>query len=198
MKIFDFDKEAYEKYVPGHSYFMSRKISIIKKSIRNKNLICLDIGCGSGEIESLLHDNFKEIVGIDSAKNKIKGAKNRKLTNCKFKINKGIKLNFKKNSFDVVLIINVLHHIKHEEHKMLLKGVKRVLKDKGQCLIFEHNPLNPLVWLRFYYFSKIDKGCKMLNPFLLKENLKTIGFRSKLKFIYSEGCGEYYIQSKVM
>ena len=67
------------------------------------------------------------------------------------------------NSFDIVLMINVLHHVDYRDRTKLLKEVKRVLKYKGISLIFEHNPFNPLVWYRFYYVSKIDKRCQVVS-----------------------------------
>ena len=47
-------------------------------------------------------------------------------------------------TFDVALAACVFHHIPHAEHGALLGELRRVLKDDGMLLVFEHNPLNPL------------------------------------------------------
>lgn len=195
MKSFDFNEEKFETYVPLHDYFLKRKAHVIKKIVKNKRLKCLDIGCGSGEMAKLVHSNFMKFIGVDTARNQIKKSNSLKLPNCEFKMNKGTQLDFMDNCFDIVLITNVLHHIDHRDHIYLIKEVKRILKNKGEGLIFEHNPFNPLIWFRFYYVSKIDKGCKMINPFGLKRKLNKLGFKAKLRFLFSEGFGEYYIHA---
>ena len=93
---FDFDKEQFENSVPMHGYFMCRKAISIKNNTR-KNLTCLDIGCGSGEMELLIHDHFKKIVGIDPTPNQIEIANSHGLVNCDFKMGTGTKLDIKLN-----------------------------------------------------------------------------------------------------
>ena len=159
---FDFDKEQFENSVPMHGYFMCRKAISIKNNTR-KNLTCLDIGCGSGEMELLIHDHFKKIVGIDPTPNQIEIANSHGLVNCDFKMGTGTKLDIKDNAFDVVLIINVMHHIDSGDHLDFLKEVYRVLQPEGKFFVYEHNPLHPLVYLRFYYLSEVDKGAALSN-----------------------------------
>lgn len=197
MESFDFNEKKFETHVPFHNYFLKRKAHVIKRIVENKKLNCLDIGCGSGEMEKLIYRDFKKITGIDTSKNRIREANSIRLSNCEFKTNEGVEVDFKDNSFDIVLIINVLHHIEYKDRNKFLKEVKRVLKYKGISLFFEHNPINPLVWYRFYNVSKIDKGCQMVNPLKLKRKLNELGFKSKLRFMYSEGFGEYYIHARV-
>lgn len=197
MESFDFNEEKFETHVPFHNYFLKRKAHVINRIVENKELNCLDIGCGSGEMEKLIYRDFKKITGIDTSKDRIKEANSIRLFNCEFKTNVGTEVDFKDNSFDIVLMINVLHHVDYRDRTKLLKEVKRVLKYKGISLIFEHNPFNPLVWYRFYYVSKIDKRCQMVNPLKLKRKLNELGFKSKLRFMYSEGFGEYYIHARI-
>jgi len=195
MKPFKFNEEKIGTHVPFHDYFLKRKVKIIKRILTNKKLNCLDIGCNTGEIEKHICGDFNTIIGIDTAKTCIEEANSMKLVNCEFKITVGTRLDFMDKSFDIVLITNVLHHIDYRDHLKLLIEMKRVLKYKGECLIFEHNPFNPFIWLRFYFVSKIDKGRKMINPLTLKRKLAELGFKSKLGFILSEGFGEYYIHA---
>jgi len=196
MKRFDFDRESFEKEIPMHDYFMKRKASSIKKKVP-RGLTCLDIGCGSGEMEFLLKDHFKKIIGLDPTPNQIKIAKKRGLKNCDFEVGTAVKLKSRDNSFDVVIIINVMHHIEEKEHVKVLKEAYRVLKKKGRLLVYEHNPLHPLIWIRFYYFSKIDKGERMINPFKMRNMFKKAGFKkTRFNFLISECLGEYYVVGK--
>ena len=56
----------------------------------------------------------------------------------------GKRIPFADGTFDVALASCVFHHIPHAEHGALLGELRRVLKDDGMLLVFEHNPLNPL------------------------------------------------------
>ena len=46
--------------------------------------------------------------------------------------------------YDVIVIANVLHHVRPAERRELLQDVAGRLRAGGKLLIFEHNPLNPL------------------------------------------------------
>ncbi|HVY66603.1 MAG TPA: class I SAM-dependent methyltransferase [Gammaproteobacteria bacterium] len=56
----------------------------------------------------------------------------------------GKRIPYADRTFDVALASCVFHHIPHDEHVALLAEIRRVLKDDGLLLVFEHNPLNPL------------------------------------------------------
>ncbi|MFC1801170.1 class I SAM-dependent methyltransferase [Nanoarchaeota archaeon] len=201
MDKFDFNKKKFENYVVAHSYFMKRKSISIKRLLKNckyRGGIGLDIGCGSGEMERLIFKNFKNLIGVDPALNQIKKATAKKIPNCKFLVGDSITNNFPSKFFDLVIIVNVLHHINNKSNQInLIKNCHRILKDNGTMLIYEHNPLNPLVWLKFYYYSKVDQGCTMIDPFTIKKTNKRLGFsKNKLSFLFSEGFGEYVLISK--
>lgn len=46
--------------------------------------------------------------------------------------------------YDVIVIANVLHHVRPEERGELIRKVAARLRAGGKLVIFEHNPLNPL------------------------------------------------------
>lgn len=198
-KEFDFDNKKFERYIKGHSYFMKRKSISIKKLLKKyKKGVGLDLGCGSGEMEQLIWKNFKEIVAIDPSPNQIKKAKEKKLPNCQFKICDGLQPNLPKNYFDFIIVVNVLHHIhSKKERSLVIENCYNLLKKNGILLIYEHNPLNPLVWFKFNYFSEIDRGCKMVDPYWLKKISKRRGFKlNKISYLFSEALGEYALISK--
>ena len=93
----------------------------------------LDLGCGDGLNIMLLNNmGIKEVIGVDISKKLLKMAKaNNPKT--KFYVGSAESLPFRTNSFDIVLIDSVLHHLM--EYEEPAKEIKRVLK-KGGCLCF--------------------------------------------------------------
>lgn len=111
-------------------------ISKNKKFLNNK--IILDSGCGPGRyVESLLRFKPKEIIGIDSGKDIIKSNQERfkKFKNIKFIRSKFDKLNFKDESFDLLISTGVLHHTS-TSMPFMIKDHSRVIKKKGHFFVF--------------------------------------------------------------
>lgn len=46
--------------------------------------------------------------------------------------------------YDVIILANVLHHVRPENRRELIGSVAARLRTGGKLVIFEHNPLNPL------------------------------------------------------
>jgi len=199
---YDFNKRQFGKDVRFHKYFLKIKGNILLSKLKKlrgniKKLNLLDIGCNNGEFEELIAHEFNKIVGIDVVRSQIKKAKFRNIPNCEFLIMNGKNLKFNEKKFDVIIIINILHHVSESNHFQLLKESYRVLKPKGILIIFEHNPHNPLVFLRFRYISKIDKGCDMIYPRNLKNKCDLAKFKNiKIEYVLSELWGEYCLLCK--
>ena len=94
----------------------------------------------------------------------------------------GIHIPFE-NSFDVIFIANVLHHVPFENHVPILKHLYEKLKDGGTLFLFEHNPLNPLT-VRAVNTCEFDRDAKLLNPLYANRVLKESGFaRRNIRFV---------------
>ncbi|MCM8786994.1 MAG: class I SAM-dependent methyltransferase [Candidatus Omnitrophica bacterium] len=93
----------------------------------------LDVGCGTGETLSFLQKTFPkaELYGVDLSQVAVKYAKSR--GHKKIFRASALKLPFKKDFFDTILILDVLEHIKN--HQKVIYEAKRVLKNKGQIVI---------------------------------------------------------------
>ena len=126
-------------------YFAEMKVSILGQYESNIELQVLDVGCGDGVIEFYMNDLFPswKLNGIDISAESIAIAKEKNIPNCNFQLYDGKRIPFPDNSFDIVFIAGVLHHVDFRLHRDLLMEVKRVLRDKGRLYLFEHNPLNP-------------------------------------------------------
>lgn len=91
----------------------------------------LDIGCGNGVVSSQLQDNLKiDLTGCDVMSYLIRNIKFLKMTNQN-------RLPFKKNSFDVAMLNDVLHHTSWANQRRILREALRVA---DEVLIFEVKP----------------------------------------------------------
>jgi ubiquinone/menaquinone biosynthesis C-methylase UbiE len=116
------------KYVISFNKFIKSKIKI------NKKINILDIGCGRGNIISLLQEKYNfdsPPVGIDIIRNK--GIKK----NIIFKKIDAIKyLKTKKKLFDLILIKQTIHFFPKKKLKTLLNLAKKKLNKNGNIMIF--------------------------------------------------------------
>ena len=198
-------------------YFAEMKVKIITAFENNTVLKILDVGCGDGATEIFMNKYFPSwnISAIDISVKSIEEAKSKNIKGSEFKIYDGKKIPFEDNSFDVIFMAGVLHHIDLSLHNGILQDINRVLKTKGRFYLFEHNPLNP-VTRHLVNTCVFDKDAKLLKSgytlqLLQKNNLNVqkkkfiIFFPRKgilSKFIFLEKYlqwlplgGQYFIQS---
>lgn len=108
-------------------------VTTIKNQDNFKNKIVLEIGCGGGEISSLLATDTKQYIGIDPDIGAINDA-NHAYDNVDFRIGSGESLKFDDSKFDIVLFTLSLHH---QNSVLALKEAYRVQKDDGKLIIIE-------------------------------------------------------------
>ena len=127
-----------------------------KKMFQDK--LVLEAGCGSGAMANWLQGNWNsKVIGIDFSLYA--------LTRAKKKYSAGYvqgdleRLPFKDDSFDTVLLFDVLEHIVYPE--MMFKEFHRVLKKGGHFIIVSPNLMfNP----RVPWGTKILETLDILNP----------------------------------
>ncbi len=155
----------------GAEYFARSKAGYVKDHVGSdfKGHI-LDYGCGIGLVAKSLRDCFNDagvkIFAYDVSREAIRQA-------CK--VSNGIVFTYdfnhlKKESFDVIIIANVLHHMKVAERRSFLEKIVPLLNKNGDIFIFEHNPYNPLTRL-VVRSSVIDRGASLLR---LSETVKLL------------------------
>lgn len=116
----------------------------------------LDLGCGAGFLAFVLAQKAKEVVGIDITKENIAKARQKfKLPNLKFILGDILEYNFKE-SFDVIVLSNVLEHLKER-----VDFLKRLNGLAPKILI--RVPLLERDWLTLYKKElgveyRLDKG----------------------------------------
>jgi len=122
----------YDLYSSENNYFnCSQFLTTIFRESDVKNV--LDVGCGSGEVVSMLGNNFS-VLGIDKSPFQIKSAKSkypsRKFLCCDF-----LKENFSEHFDAVVFVWNTILYFCPEKNLLLaLKKVYSLLSPRGVIL----------------------------------------------------------------
>ena len=122
----------YDKYSEYNVYIAMHKNKILPLLNLKKLDKVLDLGCGTGRLSIQISKKVKEVVGVDFSKEMLNIAKekSKQISNIYYKylaITK--KLPFKDKSFDKILSILVVNHIKRLDK--LLKEIYRLLKPRG-------------------------------------------------------------------
>ncbi len=132
MKIEHY-KSLYDNEMKSWWYRVRRNfiLKIIKKYTKISSLNILDVGCGTGALMIEL-SHFGNISGIDIAQTAIDFCKTRGISDVK--VGNALDIPYSDNSFDVVLALDVLEHIKEDE--LAIKELKRVLKPNGILITF--------------------------------------------------------------
>ncbi len=113
--------------------------SVLSHNLRNSGkLTCLDVGSSNGIIANYLADKFKSVTAVDVDEPAIDYAKKHfQKANLEFKVMDIQKLNFKDNSFDVVVCNQVYNFVNSPEK--LMAEIYRVLKPDGICFFGARN-----------------------------------------------------------
>ncbi len=166
-------------------YFAEHKVRELLKAEQQPGMKMLDVGCGDGVTELFIQKYFQswEVEAIDISEKSIERAKEKNISSAHFSLYDGTSIPFPENSFDIVFIAAVLHHVDFALHSSLAKEILRVLKPGGRLYLFEHNPLNPVT--RYLVNTCVfDKDAKLLGHNYTNRLLKETSFRNiEKKFI---------------
>lgn len=164
----------------GSEYDYSEyKIREMAKANTSISPVIVDLGCGDGNCFQYIAEYIPgaKYYGIDVADRVIEEA-NKKWNDrgAEFICYDGRHLPFDNDSFDIVFIACVLHHVPIREREDLLKECHRVLKENGMIMIFEHNMKNPLT-KRVVKRCPFDEDAVMVAPKELTKMLNKSGFQ---------------------
>lgn len=162
--------EYFNQIEKQHWWWEGRR-QILKQSInRKRNLKILDIGCGTGETLTFLKNylDSPKLYGIDSSPTAIKFAQSR--GHCNISKVDAKKLNFKDSTFDYILLLDVIEHIK-DDISVLIEA-NRVLKNNGKIIITA--PALKFIWSKHdtsqgHYRRYVRRRIRKIS---LKANLK--------------------------
>ena len=147
-----------------------------------ENIRLLDFGCGTGESLQVLHKmGFAgRVEGCDISECMITEAVKR--WQCGpvpslHLIKEDGKINSPDDSYDVIMVSCVFHHIDRSKYGEIFAELKRVLKPGGRLVLFEHNPINPLTkWIvsRTY----VDRNAVLVKAGVIEKMLSMAGFEN--------------------
>lgn len=120
----------------------------------------LDVGCGVGSMARFLAPHFGSYCGLDTAGEAVRRAA-RTVPRGRFIAYDGESFPFLAESFDLVVAINVFHHVPIERQARLIEAMTRATRPGGLVAVAEHNPLNPLT-RRAVRLCPFDAGVVLL------------------------------------
>lgn len=159
MEPEEFDKFADEYHethkkniaLSGESpeYFHRYKILELSKILKNKGFApkqILDFGSGIGNSIPYIKEFFPDaaLICTDVSSKSLALAQSRYPDCAQMLLVENNQIALPSVSCDLIFTACVFHHIDEKQHVHWLKELKRVIKPGGICVLFEHNPLNPL------------------------------------------------------
>lgn len=138
--------KLYSNYLSTHPFYSSKiqdiegsyrlfRANVLKFLPKNKHASILDVGCGTGHFLSFLKEQgYKNYLGVDISKEQI--------DYCKKHITKNVHLiqdlkNFlknKKDSFDFVIMNDVVEHLEKADIVDAISLIRNCLREKGKFL----------------------------------------------------------------
>lgn len=156
--------ENYYEEINGHirEHLINKWWSFVSGYFPNNSKV-IDIGCGDGANVAFLRSKGINATGVDLSGNLIKRGKERypELQDLVFE-GDALNLHFPDNTFDVAVMIGVLHHIHLcDDQKRAVLEALRIVKNNGFIIIRECNLINPFFRIFWNYIfpltAKIDK-----------------------------------------
>lgn len=148
------------------------------------NLLMLDVGCGTGGYSIPLAKQFAiKLTGIDVSKEMLERARS-KHSNGNWILGDIESIDFEENSFDVVLMSYVLHHMR--DYKRTLKTVYKILKSASGLLFivtddhdqfyasFYHKYIPKIMEIDLNRFPKVNELCNYLRSINFKVRVKKV------------------------
>ncbi|OGE34553.1 hypothetical protein A3C32_04385 [Candidatus Daviesbacteria bacterium RIFCSPHIGHO2_02_FULL_41_14] len=177
---------------------------ILERIIKSRPKKILDIGCGDGFYLYLLSSVIPsaEIIGIDPDPKALKSAK-RNLLGDKIELKKGsiYKLPFKDESFDLIIVSEVLEHLENDAKG--ISEVYRILRPSGLAFFSVPHANYPFFWdpinwvLERFMGTHIKSGfwagfwnnhLRLYSQSLLTSKLKSSKFKSIETQILTSYC----------
>lgn len=206
-------KENQEKLVDYYDKYVSRQkrigVNLRHKSIAEKMIYAgvkpgdcvLEIGCGIGTFSGLLSELIPQgkALCLDISNESILEAQREvKNSNLTFACANAVEHDFKDQTFDAIVLPDVIEHIPIEFHDQLFKNLSTILKPNGFVLIHIPNPYY-LEWCHEHLKEALQIIDQPIFTGSLIENTYKHGFHIhelKTYSIWIEDCDYQYITLK--
>ena len=134
-KFWDRTADYYDKEEKKDELTYRKLIEIAKKYLKVSDIV-LDFGCGTGLICNEIADSVNMVYAIDISSKMIDIAKNkaanRKIQNINYIYTTIFDERFKEDSFDVILVFNVLHLL--DDSQKVIQRIYELLKPEGYII----------------------------------------------------------------
>lgn len=150
----------------GHEFFTRAKVdhlvSLVARRLgRPSAASVLDVGCGPGMTDAMLLPRVGSVTGVDVSPGMVETAAAANPAGS-YQAYDGSTLPFDDDTFDVSFAICVFHHIDPGAPRdRVAAEMVRVTRPGGLCVVFEHNPYNPLT-RRAVNTCVFDEGVTLL------------------------------------
>jgi SAM-dependent methyltransferase len=188
---FDQFSESYEqllhdpirdRFSPGGTeFFHLRKRDLIRDYFRRRRqdtrkLSYFDLGCGKGELVSLLRNDFARTAGCDPSAGMLE-AGGLVSMGIEARVQEDLaRIPFEDRTFDFVTAVCVFHHVPPAARAALVREACRVLKPGGTVAMIEHNPYNPVTKL-IVSRTPVDADAILLRPAETRRLFRESGLR---------------------
>lgn len=170
-------RESTGFFTESEAYFAKYKVDILRREVPATTKRLLEYGCGIGRNIPFLRAAFPEatITGSDISAASLEIAR---------KENPGVEFLLEQadtnvaESYEVIFIAGVFHHIPVRECASVMKALYQRLAPEGTIAIFEHNPFNP-VTRKIVNDCPYDKDAVLLKPSKLKTLLIDSGLHMR-------------------
>lgn len=97
--------------------------------------VCIDIGCGKGELSALLAEKVRKVISVDLADRMIEYARtNNPAENIEYICGNILDMSFAPLSFDVIISTATAHHLPYD---WLLEFAKEKLRPGGKLILLD-------------------------------------------------------------
>jgi ubiquinone/menaquinone biosynthesis C-methylase UbiE len=103
----------------------------------------IDVGCGQGDLLRLGRQYFRSAAGCDPSEGMLESCSDLNVRTQPSMMS----LPFESESFDLVTIVCVYHHVPIDQRSAFTREAFRLLRPGGFFCMVEHNPLNPVTRL---------------------------------------------------
>lgn len=146
----------------------------------------IDVGGGTGSLAQFFVDKVKSITVIDPSNKMLKECKKHYGVYCVPGM--GEDLPIADNSADKIILVDSFHHI-HNQKTAILE-IKRILKQNGQVLIVEYNPLTYAGRQIMEGENFLKLGSTFYEPDDLANLFKSFNFKTRL---FNKNRKNYYL-----
>ena len=178
MEHQDSRESLYGTYVSSHLRRDARRerssaAPVLSHMPANRNARILDIGCGSGElIEQLLREGYRNVIGIDVSVEQVALAHS--LGRSQVRLGNVLELDdMSEASFEVVVAVDLLEHLEHDEVLAVLNWIAKALSTEGQFIVQVPNATSP--FFGNYAFGDFTHR-SVFNDRSIRQVLRHVGF----------------------